>query len=93
MLQAHLRPGDRVAVENPGYAALFDLLRAHGLVLEPVAVDERGMLPDELRAALARGARAAVITPRGQNPTGAALDAERARELRDGARRAPAARS
>ncbi len=81
VLQAHLRPGDRVAVENPGYAALFDLLRAHGLLLEPVAVDHRGMLPDELRAALRRGACAAVITPRGQNPTGAALDRTRAHEL------------
>jgi DNA-binding transcriptional MocR family regulator len=81
VLQAHLRPGDRVAVENPGYAALFDLLRAHGLLLEPVAVDQRGMLPDELRAALRRGACAVVITPRGQNPTGAALDATRAHEL------------
>ena len=46
VLEAHLRPGDRVAVENPGYAALFDLLRARGLALEPVAVDERGMRPD-----------------------------------------------
>ena len=78
VLEAHLRPGDRVAVENPGYAALFDLLRAHGLALEAVAVDERGMRPAELRAALARGASAAIITPRGQNPTGAALDAGRA---------------
>jgi DNA-binding transcriptional MocR family regulator len=81
VLQAHLRPGDRVAVENPGYAALYDLLRAQGLVLEPVAVDDRGMLGAELRAALARGAVAAILTPRGQNPTGAALDAGRAHEL------------
>jgi DNA-binding transcriptional MocR family regulator len=82
VLQAHLRPGDRIAVENPGYAALYDLLRAHGLSLEAVAVDDRGMLPAQLDAALARGASAAIVTPRGQNPTGAALDATRARELR-----------
>src|SRR2546421_689958 len=82
VIQAHLRPGDFVAVENPGYAALFDLLRAHGLSLRGVALDERGMRPAELRAALASGARAAIITPRGQNPTGAELDATRARELR-----------
>src|SRR5206468_12137052 len=80
---AHLRPGDLVAVENPGYAALYDLLRAHGLWLEPVEVDDRGMRPRELRAALERGACAAIITPRGQNPTGAALDAARAHELRE----------
>jgi DNA-binding transcriptional MocR family regulator len=82
VLTAHLRPGDRVAVENPGYAALYDVLRAHGLVLEPVALDQRGMLPGELRRALGRGAVATVITPRGQNPTGAALDADRASALR-----------
>jgi DNA-binding transcriptional MocR family regulator len=81
VLQAHLRAGDRVAVENPGYAALYDLLRAHSLVLEPVAVDDRGMLATELHAALARGAVAAVLTPRGQNPTGAAFDTGRAAEL------------
>ncbi len=83
VLQAHLRPGDRVAVESPGYAALYDLLRAPGLVLEPVAIDERGMLPGSLLSAVERGASAVVITPRGQNPTGAALDEARARQLRD----------
>src|SRR5271165_3101944 len=81
VLQAHLRPGDRVAVENPGYAALYDLLRARGLHPEPVALDDRGMLPDALAGALQRGACAAITTPRGQNPTGAAHDADRAREL------------
>jgi DNA-binding transcriptional MocR family regulator len=83
VLDAHLRPGDRVAVENPGYAALFDLLRARGLALEPVELDAQGMRPSALRAALEHGASAAIITPRGQNPTGAALDAGRARELAD----------
>lgn len=82
VLSAWLRAGDRVAVEDPGYAALFDSLRAQGLGLDPVPVDDRGMLPEGLDAALGRGARALVITPRGQNPTGAALDAERAGALR-----------
>jgi DNA-binding transcriptional MocR family regulator len=81
VLETHLAPGDRVAVENPGYAALFDLLRARGLLPEPVEMDELGMRPAALQASLARGACATVITPRGQNPTGAALDAPRAREL------------
>jgi DNA-binding transcriptional MocR family regulator len=81
-LAAWLRPGDRVAVESPGYAPLFDLLRAQGLGFEPVPVDDRGMLPERLHAALARGARAVAVTPRGQNPTGAALDEARAAELR-----------
>ena len=81
VLEAHLRPGDRVAIENPGYAALFDLLRARGLALEPVALDERGMLASGLRQALSRGAAAVLLTPRGQNPTGAALDAARSSEL------------
>lgn len=90
-LDAHVRPGDRVAVENPGYAALFDLLRARGLALEPVAVDARGMLPSALEAALARGVSAVVLTPRGQNPTGAALDAPRAARLREALATAPRA--
>lgn len=82
VLGAQLRAGDSVAVESPGYAALYDLLRAQGLALVPVGVDDRGMVPESLRAALARGALAAIVTPRGQNPTGAALDAARAAELR-----------
>ncbi|HWX51683.1 MAG TPA: aminotransferase class I/II-fold pyridoxal phosphate-dependent enzyme [Solirubrobacteraceae bacterium] len=83
VLQARLRPGDRVAVESPGYAALYDLLRALGLHLDPVPLDSRGVTPDGLLAALRRGASAVVVTPRGQNPTGAALDAERASALRE----------
>ncbi len=81
-LQAQLRPGDVVAVEDPGYAGLFDLLRALGLALRPVPVDEKGMTPAALAEALGEGATAVVVNPRGQNPTGASLDEARAKELR-----------
>ena len=81
VLAAHLRPGDRVAVEDPGFPPLVDLARAMGLVPVPVAIDAHGMLPESLAAVLDRGADAVVITPRAQNPTGAALDQARAAGL------------
>jgi DNA-binding transcriptional MocR family regulator len=81
-LSAHLRPGDRVAVEDPGWANLLDLLAALGLSAEPVRVDDDGPRPEDVRRALAGGVRALVITNRAQNPTGAALSAHRAGELR-----------
>jgi DNA-binding transcriptional MocR family regulator len=81
VLQGWLRSGDRVAVEDPGYAAVFDLLGALALVPEPVAVDDSGPLPADVERALAAGAAALILTPRAQNPTGAALDPARARAL------------
>ena len=79
VLAAHLAPGDAVAVEDPGWPGVLDVARMLGLDLAPVAVDERGMLPEALAAARPR---AVVLTPRGHNPCGAALDAERAAALR-----------
>jgi DNA-binding transcriptional MocR family regulator len=81
-LTAHLRPGDRVAVEDPGWANLLDLLAALGLPAEPVRVDDDGPLILDMARALRRGARAVIVTSRAQNPTGAALSAERAATLR-----------
>jgi DNA-binding transcriptional MocR family regulator len=82
VLATHLRPGDRVAVEDPGYTGVLDLVAALGLVAEPVAVDDSGPVPGALARALAGGADACIVTPRAQNPTGAALDAARVRALR-----------
>ncbi len=81
-LAAQLRQGDVVAVEDPGFAGLFDLLRALGFALRPVAIDAKGMLPTALAEALDEGASAVIVNPRGQNPTGASLDEERAAELK-----------
>ncbi|OBK39074.1 GntR family transcriptional regulator [Mycobacterium sp. 1165196.3] len=80
-LTAHLRPGDRVAVEDPGWANLLDLLAALGLSAEPVRVDDDGPLPDDLARALGGGVPALVLTNRAQNPTGAAFSADRAAAL------------
>src|SRR5215211_1947625 len=81
-LQTELRVGDRVVVEDPSWPRIADLVHALGLVVEPVAVDGRGLDPEQLEVGLRRGARAVIATPRGQNPTGAAIDPDRARELR-----------
>jgi DNA-binding transcriptional MocR family regulator len=83
VLQTELRPGDRVVVEDPSWPRITDLLAALALQPEPAAVDEQGLVPDALEGAIARGARAVIATPRGQNPTGAALDPERAALLGD----------
>jgi DNA-binding transcriptional MocR family regulator len=82
VLTAQLRPGDAVAVEDPGWGSLLDLVSALGLKPLPVALDDDGPLPGEVERALGAGARAIVVTDRAQNPTGAVLSRERADELR-----------
>lgn len=81
VLAAHVRPGDAVAVEDPGHAAVHDLVAAMGLRRVPMTVDELGPQPGAVEQALAAGAAALVVTPRAHNPTGAALNQVRADEL------------
>jgi len=81
-LLAHLRPGDRVAVEDPCYPAVRDLVAAMGMTADPVVLDDYGPRPDDLERALSHGAAALMLTPRAQNPSGAALDEARTAELR-----------
>lgn len=82
VLQSRLRPGDRIAIEDPGFTGVLHLVRALGLGIVPMRIDDSGPIPDALAAALRSGARAVVITPRAQNPSGAALDPARVRALR-----------
>ncbi|MEU9156819.1 aminotransferase class I/II-fold pyridoxal phosphate-dependent enzyme [Streptomyces sp. NPDC048417] len=82
VLLAHLKPGDPVAVEDPGWGRTLDLVPALGLRTVPVAVDDDGPSADSLRRALESGARALIVTARAHNPTGAAVSAARARALR-----------
>lgn len=81
VLEEHLRTGDTVAVEDPCFPALLDLLAADGWRRHPVAVDDAGPMPAAFEDAVRRS-RAVIVTPRGQNPYGSALTAERAADLR-----------
>jgi DNA-binding transcriptional MocR family regulator len=80
VLREQLRPGDRVLVEDPCFTGVADLLHALALVPVPIAVDDEGLLPAALQRA--PSAAALIVTPRAQNPTGAAFSERRGRQLR-----------
>jgi len=83
LLAQSLMRDDAVGLEDPCFLASQQTVRLGGYRTVPIAVDERGMTPAGLQAALEAGVRAVVCTPRAQNPTGASIDAERAQQLRE----------
>lgn len=82
-LQVCAAPGDKVAVEDPGFNDHHACVRARAMTPVPVPVDDEGMQPEGLAAALKGGARAVILTARLQSPTGAALTKGRAAALRE----------
>jgi DNA-binding transcriptional MocR family regulator len=77
-----LVPGDKVAVEDPGYMSLHALVRAMGFELVPLELDANGVVPASLKAALKAGALAVVASSRAHNPTGIATSKSRSTELK-----------
>jgi DNA-binding transcriptional MocR family regulator len=82
LLATHTRPGDKVAIEDPGWGNLLDLLASRGLTAQPMRVDDEGPDAADLRAALAAGVRAVIVTARAQSPYGAVVSPRRASMLR-----------
>jgi DNA-binding transcriptional MocR family regulator len=78
---AHLRFGDRVAVEQPCFPPLLDLLEMAGVVPLPVSYDAQGPVVDDVVAALDAGAKALFFQPWGQNPSGRSVTPQRVRAL------------
>lgn len=74
-----LRFGDRVAIEHPAFPPLVDLLEAVGVEIVPLLLDDAGVTPAALRAALP--VTAVVLQPRAQNPTGVSTTPARVVEL------------
>lgn len=68
------RGHDVIAVEDPGYDGPREVIAAAGLRHRGVVVDADGLVLEKLRRS---GARAVVVTPAHQAPTGAVLSAQR----------------
>ncbi|MBU2665723.1 PLP-dependent aminotransferase family protein [Actinoplanes bogorensis] len=82
-----VRPGDVVAVEEPGYPPARRILAALGARVAGVPVDDQGLVVADLPA----HCRLVYTTPSHQFPLGRAMSLERRRELLDWARCRPAA--
>lgn len=78
-----LRIGDRIGVEDPGHIPVHQIARSMGLELVGLPVDDAGITVEGLDDALRLGLGAVIVTPRAQNPTGAALTSARAEALTD----------
>jgi DNA-binding transcriptional MocR family regulator len=79
---AGLVPGDKVALEDPGYLSLLALARSMGFEPVPLALDQHGVTPASLHASLDAGVKAVLVSSRAQNPTGVATSKSRSAELK-----------
>lgn len=76
-----LNPGDRVAIENPGYVGAELVLEGYGVTIAPVPLDEEGVTLDALK-----GARLLYVTPAHQFPLGVSMSLPRRLALLEWAR-------
>ena len=72
---------DSVWLEDPGYWGARSVLHAHGLQLEPVALDAEGLAPSAEQ--LAQPPRLMFVSPSHQYPLGAVMSHGRRRQLLD----------
>jgi len=84
-LAAHclLKNGDKVIVENPGYRPAWKALENAGAQLIPIAVDEEGIVIEDVLACLQSqpDIKAIYITPHHQYPTTVTLSLQRRQAL------------
>jgi DNA-binding transcriptional MocR family regulator len=82
-LAQRLAPGRRVLVERPTYDRPLKILRELGADVVPLAMDDEGLDPDALEAALRDGEAPAFLytIPTFQNPSGRTLSTERRRRI------------
>jgi len=85
--RALISPGDRVAIEDPGYAPPRFLFSSLGASVQGVPVDDEGIVVD----AIARNTRLVYVTPSHQYPLGVTMSLSRRLALLEWATRNNAA--
>ena len=78
--RSFLQSGQQVWMEDPGYPAAMQLMKAAGGCIVPVPVDQEGMVI-QIGISKAPNAQIAVVTPSHQSPLGVTLSLERRLEL------------
>jgi len=79
---ALLKPGESAICEDLTYTGIRRIAGFRGVRLQGVALDEEGMLPDQLEEHLKKGdARVVILTPTLHNPTTATMSLERRRAI------------
>nr|WP_235779931.1 PLP-dependent aminotransferase family protein [Sinomonas notoginsengisoli] len=82
-------PGDVVLVEDPTYVGALNTFEAYQVQVEPVLMDENGLIPEQLEARIteleAAGKRIKLLytIPSFNNPSGVTLAAERRQRVVD----------
>jgi GntR family transcriptional regulator / MocR family aminotransferase len=86
VFRVHVRPGDQLIVENPGYAWIRYAAEAHQAKIVPVSVDDQGLETARLAQLAESSIKLACVSPSHQYPTGALLPLPRRLELLEWAR-------
>ena len=82
LLQLLLRPGQRIAVENPTFSAIVNQLHSAGIPYVALEMDAEGLRTDQLERQLQEGGIAAVVSiPAYHNPTGITMSLRRRQAL------------
>ena len=82
-------PGDVILLEDPTYVGALNTFEAYEVDIQPVAGDEHGLIPEQLRSTIARlqgeGKRIKLLytIPNFNNPSGVMLAPERRQEIVD----------
>jgi 2-aminoadipate transaminase len=76
-----INQGDHILVEKPTYLAAIQAWNTFQAQYTPVPIDDDGMIPEALEAALRGGPKFIYALPNFQNPTGVTLSIERRRAL------------